>query len=163
MDEVTYETGEPAERLVEEWLIRRGYYVTPARTHRVSLDGAPLLHGEDKDLIQPDIFVIGHGRFFWAEVKQKTKPQSVRIRDQLEHGIEQRQLEHYKEVAEVSGQPVFLFVFEVSSGVLLCLNLAKETPYEPLSKIGSQTSTGAVMVNFARASFDVVEKQCDSP
>lgn len=163
MADSPYKVGEPAERLVEELLKKRGYWVTPARTHRVSLDSAPLLHGKNTSLIQPDIFAIGNSRLFWAEVKQKTSPQKVYKRNQYEHGIERRQYEHYKQVVSECGHPVYLFVYEECNDNLLFLDMTEHSPYAPLSESGAKETAGSVMVNFPRKNFTAIEFEIDLP
>ena len=148
-----YDIGEVSERLVEYYLQRKGWYTSPARTRRTALNSAPLLVRGTEALIQPDIYACKNGKAIRAEVKQKSEAHWVRKRSQKEHGVPEKQLQHYQEVASMSGHHVHLFVFELSQMKLLHLDLNEHEPYPPLSPKSSKKNTGDVLRNFSRDWF----------
>lgn len=153
MSEVQYSDGKPAELLVETVFRDAGWLITPARMHRIEHDSAPLFLGDDEKVIMPDVYAMGSGGAIWAEVKQFTEPVPTRKRSQKEHGVRSRKLADYKRTAELSGHPVWLFIFEEDTGQLLAADVDDVTKLPPINREACIAHYGEVVSFFARDEF----------
>jgi hypothetical protein len=112
--------GDKAEALVEAQVSASGWRYIADRQFR---DGrAPMIQGEDDDNIRPDFSVSKAGDSVWIEVKGKTD--SCPHNGVERHGIDLPNWQHYTRVASHTGMPCWLFVYEQSTGTLLCADLA---------------------------------------
>jgi len=112
--------GNMGELLVSRWLQSQGCGVLPGYDFSGG-DGekAPRLHFSDGGKVIPDLDVCRSGGRFWVEVKTFWAPAHNRSRGMMVHGVKARLLNEYAEVERATGTPVFVFVLEVESGVLL--------------------------------------------
>lgn len=112
--------GEKAEALVEAQVSASGWLYIADRQFRAAQ--APMIQGEDDDNIRPDFSVSKAGDSVWIEVKGKTD--SHPHDGEERHGIDLPNWEHYNRVASHTGMPCWLFIYEQSTGTLLCADLA---------------------------------------
>lgn len=115
----TFDLGDKAEALVEAQIRASGWRYVADRQFR---DGrAPMIQGEKDDNIRPDFSVSKAGESAWIEVKGKNKyhPHEGEKR----HGIDLPNWRHYNRVSSLTGVPCWLFVYERSTGTLLCQDL----------------------------------------
>lgn len=75
-------------------------------------DMPPRLQGEETAYPVPDLDIAKNGHRRWVEVKTKASADWTRITRQFEHGIPRRHYEAYQRVAEITGGPVHLCVYE---------------------------------------------------
>jgi hypothetical protein len=145
--------GRRAEALVEALVKASGWhYVEDAQ---FGDDGAPMIRGEGGDYIRPDLSVARGGQRVWIEVKGKTD--STPYEGVPRHGIDRYNWEEYNRVASVTGDECWLFVYEQSTGVLLCHNIA-ELPVADERIKGSyddEDPYGCDMVFFNKTDFNV--------
>jgi len=115
------ELGRRAEALVEAQIKSSGWHYIEDK--QFGADGAPMIRGKDGDLVRPDFSVVRGGQRVWVEVKGKTKPATYeRI---PRHGIDHYNWQEYQRVADLTDDECWLFVYEQSSGVLLCRNISE--------------------------------------
>lgn len=148
-----YEQGEPAERLVESLFRRHQWKTTPARHHRSDGSGAPMLRNDGDPIRMPDIHVAGHGVSLWAEVKQKEEIEHTRVRSQDEHGIDTPAWKDYRRLADDSGLPVWIFIFEEDTGDLLAGDVAALPTYPPIDETRCIEHYGNLMTYIPRQSL----------
>jgi hypothetical protein len=98
----------------------------------------------------PDLHVVGHGTSLWAEIKQKDRILDTRARSQEEHGIDKPNWEHYRRLANESGVPVWLFIFEEPTGALLAGDISQLTSYPPIDEEKCKQYYGNVMTFVSR-------------
>lgn len=114
-----YGLGTHGEELIEQLIIEQGWSVLPARMF--GGDGAPMLETNDYDgLILPDLWAADGDRSpKFIEVKTKSSPIEYRIKNEIRHGFESYQFDHYKRVQECTGCEVWVLLYEEDSGELL--------------------------------------------
>jgi len=110
------------EPLTEQLLLDAGWYVQNASAR--NRDSEPeLIRGQDRDLLDPDIFACRNGTSVWVEVKEFTESYYTSSRSQEEYGLRVDKTDRYQKLATVSSIPVWLFMFEVDAGVLYAGNI----------------------------------------
>ncbi len=147
-----YKLGRTGELLIAKLLQKRGWYIIPSYDYTgEDNDKAPKLQGNMNAFVIPDLDISKAGSRRWAEVKTKTEATFTRITGRLEHGIPSRHYRSYKEVQDITGCEVWLFVYETNTGDVLYGKLdeleKKKRDYE-----GRKMSYGG-MVFFPRDSF----------
>jgi hypothetical protein len=115
--------GRNGEKLIADWLRRRGWLIVPSYDYSGEDDHAPRMEGLMSAYILPDLDICRSGVRRWAEVKTKFAPTLGRISGELEHGIPLRHYDHYQTVQHESGCQVWLFVYEEQSGAFLYAEL----------------------------------------
>lgn len=148
--------GIPAERLLKRMFLQEGWNCTPAKHQRVSSDSAEIIHGEENNLRNPDLFAIGNGEAIYVEVKQFTSPVKTKARGQYEHGIRRPKFEDYKKVNRDSGIPVWIFIFEPERGKLLARHIALLSELDPISPEKCKRQYGEQMTFFPRTDLKKV-------
>jgi hypothetical protein len=146
--------GHNGELLVAKMLQDKGWFVIPSYDYSGEDNNkAPKLQGLSACYVIPDLDISKDGRRMWAEVKTKSEPTFTRITQRYEHGIPRRHYLHYLKVQEVTGCDVWLFIYEESSGEVLCgaINALSECRRE---YDGWKMSNGG-MVFFPRDAFKV--------
>lgn len=111
--------GDKAEALVEAQIRASGWRYVADRQFR---DGtAPMIQGAKDDNIRPDFSVSKAGESAWIEVKGKrySHPHDGEKR----HGVDLPNWRHYNRVSSTTGMPCWLFIYEQSTGTLLCADL----------------------------------------
>lgn len=116
MNEDDVKLGRKAEALIEKQIETSGWH--HVGDSQFGDGGAPMIRGESGDQIRPDYSVMKAGERVWIEVKGRTK--TVPYKQQPRHGIPRENWEHYNRVADSSGDPCWLFIYEQSTGVVLC-------------------------------------------
>jgi len=156
-DTETWRKGRTGEKLVAELLQRQGWYVIPSYDYSGE-DGnkAPKLQGLSKAFPVPDLDVSKKGIRRWAEVKTKAAATYTRITQRYEHGIPKRHFNAYRQVQDITGCEVWLFVLEENTGEVLCASLDELDKYKRVYD-GSKMSWGG-MVFFPRDIFRVFAK-----
>lgn len=105
------------EPLTEQLLLDAGWYVQNASAR--NRDSEPeLIRGQDRHLLDPDVFACRNGTSVWVEVKEFTESYYTSPRSQEEYGLRVDKTDRYQKLATVSSIPVWLFIFEVDAGVL---------------------------------------------
>lgn len=145
--------GKKAEALIEKQIEASGWH--HVGDSQFGAGGAPMVRGENGDQIRPDYSVMRGGERVWIEVKGKSN--SIPYEKISRHGIERENWEHYNRVADVSGDPCWLFIYEKSTGVVLCrdvddLPVADERIKE---SYGDNDPYGEDMVFFNKCDFRV--------
>jgi hypothetical protein len=147
-----YQIGNQGELKVVEMLQKRGWFVIPSYDYSGD-DGnkAPKLQGLCKNLVIPDLDISKNGSRKWAEVKTKNAATYTRITNRYEHGIPLRHFEHYRDVEQITGCEVWLFIFELDTGQVLFQKLCE---LEKSKRIydGGKMSWGG-MIFFQRDKF----------
>ena len=116
-----YQLGRTGERIVAEVLETRGWYILPCYDYSGEENNkAPRLCGISKGYVLPDLLVAKGGTARWVEVKTKSKPTFTLRTGTYEHGISLAHYEDYLKVQEITGSRVWLSVYEISTGVILC-------------------------------------------
>lgn len=116
MTDYTNSLGRKAEALIEKQIETSGWH--HVGDSQFGAGGAPMIRGESGDQIRPDYSVMKAGERVWVEVKGKSEP--VPFEHVPRHGIPRENWEHYNRVADASGDPCWLFIYEQSTGVVLC-------------------------------------------
>jgi len=96
--------GKEWEDRFAQWLIKRGWFVTPK--YLFSEEGAPLLIGESKSYAIPDIDAAKEGKRIWFECKRKKM-----MKKHFATGYAEYLHAHYRNVQSITGDPVFI-IFE---------------------------------------------------
>lgn len=163
---IDYSDGKHIEELVAECLRNDFGLTTPTRAHRPALNSAPLLSGPELDdaVVEPDILAVGHANVVWAEVKRKDDgPNPCYARGgQLEHGIEKRLWDDYVAIEKHSGTPLFLFVFEKPSGILLAGRISELARLPPHDAEACRAHYGELMSFAPREDFSPVSISSNS-
>jgi hypothetical protein len=120
VNEHSIRLGKKAEALIEEQIEVSGWH--HVGDSQFGAGGAPMIRGERDDQIRPDYSVMKRGKRVWIEVKGKTD--WIPYEKVARHGIERENWEHYNRVADMSGDPCWLFIYEKSTGVVLCKDIA---------------------------------------
>lgn len=112
--------GRLGERLVSRYLQSAGYGVLPSYDYSGEGDNkAPRLEFLEYGLVVPDLDCARAGSRVWLEVKTYERAHPNRSRGIRVHGILRRHYQHYLQVEEATGNPAWLLILEVESGVLL--------------------------------------------
>lgn len=135
-DTEEFKRGRRGEQVVSELLKACGYYIIPSYDYGgEDGDKAPKLQGAQHGYAVPDLDAAHSGRRRWVEVKTKTHAIEYRKKKELRHGIENRLLEHYREVQRITGCPVDICIYELSSGDILKASIdALGAPVQVVSK-----------------------------
>ena len=101
-----YEHGLEAEKQAIKYLQRQGYFVL----HTAGLDGKmPLAHHNNETYYPPDILAFkNRNRSLWADVKRRT-PTWFRMKDCPVVMLEERYIQNYIEIQELSGIACYVF------------------------------------------------------
>lgn len=110
-DTPEYEWGAWGERIATQWLQQQGWFVVP--THLIDNGGAPLLIGQLRSFVLPDLQVAKQGQAHWVEVKCKTAPTRYMIRNEWRTGVDLRNWNSYVRVQAESGIPGELAIVHV--------------------------------------------------
>ena len=149
--------GENSEKLIKELLKRSGWSVKELRK---ASDGgrAPILEGSQLRLV--DLQVHNSGRCTrYVEVKSKSQPIKYGIKNERRHGWEKCKHNDYQAFArEYTEDPVYVFVHERTTGVILRQRVRSLTPVQTLEDSDrlNAYNTSEPMVFFRRDEFDVV-------
>lgn len=99
-----------AERAISCWLQQRGWRVLAAYDYSgLSDDKPPRLEGTPKSLVVPDLLTARKKLCFWIEVKCKTEASYTYITGRMETGLNFRLWDHYQQVMNETGIPVWIF------------------------------------------------------
>lgn len=147
------ELGRRAEALVEAQIKASGWHYIEDK--QFGGGGAPMIRGESGDLIRPDFSVLKDGQRVWIEVKGKTQPAEHEGRTR--HGIDHYNWREYQRVADLTADECWLFVYEQSTGVLLCRNVADLPVADERIKesYADGDAYGCDMVFFNKTDFNV--------
>ena len=118
--------GREAEQQVARWLQERGWYVIPSYDYSGE-DGekAPRLQGIKAGHAVPDLDTAKSGKRVWLEVKAKASANVWRSAQPWgepntpEHGINYSNYLGYREVKRITGDEVWIAVYEQDTGALL--------------------------------------------
>jgi len=97
------------------------------------------------------------GKTVFVEVKQFAQPVSVRVRGQDEHGIREPKFYDYMQVHQMSGVPLWLLIFESSSGVLLASRIDNLSRLPPIDEEACRDEYDELMVFFPRRELEAVD------
>jgi hypothetical protein len=116
--------GRVAEQIVATFLQQRGWYIIPSYDYSGE-DGnkAPRIQGLYNGFVLPDLDIAKVGHRKWAEVKAKGRPTFTRITQTYDHGIGYRKWNHYRQIQQLTGCHVWLFIIEENSQLLLAESL----------------------------------------
>lgn len=153
MNEHSIRLGKKAEALIEKQIEVSGWH--HVGDSQFGAGGAPMLRSDGEDLIRPDYLVMKGGQRVWIEVKGKSD--SLPFEGISRHGIERRNFEDYQKVADVSGNPCWLFIYEQSTGVVLCEDVCKLPVASRRIKesYGADDPYGEAMVFFNKTDFSL--------
>lgn len=117
--------GRAAEQLVAGWLQERGWFVIPSYDYSGD-DGnkAPRLQGLKAGHAVPDLDTARDGCRRWIEVKSKGRANPRHDSywgrpEVLEHGIDLGNYLDYLEVKRITGDEVWIAIYEENTGCLL--------------------------------------------
>lgn len=123
--------GRAAEQRVAGWLQERGWYVIPSYDYAGDdKDKPPRLQGLLKGHAVPDLDTARDGHRKWVEVKSKGKAnvwhKSVPWGrpDVPEHGINHRNYLDYLKVKDITGDDVWIAIYEEDTHQLLIAEIA---------------------------------------
>jgi len=148
--------GVPAEKLVKNMLQVEGWRCLPAKHQRVDTDSAEIIEGDGDAVRNPDIFAIRQGEAIFVEVKQFRSPVKTRVRSQYEHGIRKPKFEDYKTVANDSGIPLWIFIFESEHGRLLASHISELSELKPVHPKRCMQEYGELLTYFPRTELEKV-------
>lgn len=151
-----YANGADAEQLVLNLFESHNYYTTGTQSENLFPDGAPLLSSQSDKLRVPDFHALGHGDSFWIEVKQKAEVIETIVRSQKEHGIDSPNYSDYKQIADISGVPVWVFIFEEPTGKLLAGRVNRLSELDPIDATRCRQDYGNIMTYIPRHEFEQV-------
>ncbi len=90
--------------------------------------GAPLayapLDSYRSNVVLPDLDVLRAGQRFFVEVKTKSQAVLLRSENEYRHGIEQETFDHYVHAQRQLGVPIWLFIYEQSTGKVFVRSVA---------------------------------------
>lgn len=112
-----FERGLKGEKLVAEWLKRRGFYVLPVSL--IENGGAPALEGHLKRIIASDHLVARSGETFWVEIKTYQRATFNQKRQRWEHGVPIRLWNEYIKGQEITGIPGYLYILQLNERIIL--------------------------------------------
>ena len=108
--------GRRAEDVVRDQLLGAGLYVECRRDATGPRgDLSPRMHANGAHIPVPDFRAAGAGREAHVEVKGKQWISWFEMTDQLQHGIDGRALDYYRQTQEQTGLGVLLVVVELVS------------------------------------------------
>jgi hypothetical protein len=155
--------GRDAEQRVARWLQERGWFVIPSYDYSGE-DGqkAPRLQGLKAGHAVPDLDVARDGKRKWIEVKAKGRA-NVR-RDSYwggpnipEHGVEMPNYRDYLEVKRITGDEVWIAIYEEDTGLLLVAEI------DALGKPRIGTWLGKTIANWPRRRFRLMPEWSPQP
>jgi len=149
--------GRAAEQRVAHWLQERGWFVIPSYDYSGE-DGnkAPRLQGLRAGHAVPDLDTARDGKRQWVEVKAKERANIWRSYEPWkrlntpEHGVDHSNYLDYLEVKRITGDEVWIAVYEEDTGQLLTAEI--DALGEP--RIGSWL--GKKIANWPRNRFRVM-------
>ncbi len=148
-----FQQGCTGERRVAEELQRRGWYIVPSYDYSgADGDKAPRLQGLKISYVIPDLDGAKLGERRWFEVKTKTAATFTRVSQRHEHGISRKHYESYKRVEQITGTPVWLVIYELSTDEILWCPLDR-LPTPRVSTMRKLGDPGEDMVYFPRSAF----------
>jgi hypothetical protein len=105
--------GRSGERVVAKMFQRAGWYIIPSYDYcGDEKNKAPKLMGFAASHVIPDLDISRKGTRRWVEVKTKKEATFYRKKSRYEHGINYRHYLNYLEVQLITGDPVFLCIYE---------------------------------------------------
>lgn len=153
--------GSEAEKLVEELLKNKGWGCMPAKHQRISTDSAEIINMKEDAVRNPDICAIRGGQVVFVEVKEFGGPVEVEVRDQEEHGIRKPKFYDYVKVHQMSGVPLWVFIFEKERGLLLGSQINRLSRLEPIDKKKCREEYNELVTFFPRSDFDIIKLSDD--
>ena len=123
---------EAVETLVEEVIKGYGWSIISPRA--IKKGGAPMIETPSGDDIRvPDTKANKDGVEVWVETKAKSTATLHRKTNTMNQGIDTVSWEDYLKVPRVTGDPVYLFFYEIDKGMLFrrctnCLHVHHEHP-----------------------------------
>ena len=138
-----YRLGELGVCRVKRYLQERGAFVfsTCDLSGRFG-DKAPAIEGVTQRCVLPDLDVsfAGHSRI-WAEVKTKTIASFTRVTGRLEHGIKLVHWLAYRRIQEITGNQVFLYIYQRDESMLLgsAIDELANPDFRPSSMLNTYT------------------------
>jgi hypothetical protein len=112
-----WKKGHSGEKRVGSLLQQLGWYVIPSYDYSGEDDNkAPKLQGARDSFVVPDLDIAKTGERRWAEVKTKATPSFTKVTGRLEHGIPMRHYRSYQRVQQITGNLVWLFIYEEDTG-----------------------------------------------
>jgi len=156
--------GRAAELLVARWLQERGWYVIPSYDYAGDeRDKAPRLQGLRRGHAVPDLDTACDGCRRWVEVKSKERanvwrsPQPWGRPNTPEHGIDHVNYLDYLDVKRITGDEVWIAIYEEDAGQLLMAEIG--TLGDP--RVG--TWLGKKIANWPRGRFRLLARHGDLP
>lgn len=114
--------GKVGETVIARWLRRRGFTILPVYDVPLDTNKSPRLYTAYKsgydELIAPDMLTMKGPRIQWVEAKRKTcftwreRPPNAH---KWQTGIDLRHYEHYLQVRQHTGLPLWVMFLHVSS------------------------------------------------
>lgn len=149
--------GRAAEERVTRWLQSRGWFVIPSYDYAgEDGDKAPRLQGLAAGYAVPDLDAARDGTRRWVEVKAKTRANIWRSRqpwghpDTPEHGVDHSNYLAYLEVKRITGDEVWIAIYEEDTGRLLTAEI------DALGKPRVGNWLGKPIANWPRDRFRVL-------
>lgn len=150
--------GQSIELAVMKWLVEeKSCHVIPTCDFSQPETDKPVMFTGKRKLVLPDLDVSGPLHRYWLEVKGKDAPSYTRITGREEHGLAWRMYRDYLEVERLTGNPVYLFVYEMSSGRAMCQSLAKLSQH--VRRYGSDKMDYGGMAFFPRDEFFLLDEE----
>ncbi len=149
--------GRAAELRVARWLQEHGFFIIPSYDYS-GADGnkAPRLQGLAAGHAVPDLDVSRAGVRKWVEVKSKAEANTWRSSEPWgtpftpEHGIDHSNYLDYLKVKRITGDEVWIAIYEESTGFLLVAEI------DALGKPRIGSWLGKPIANWPRDRFKVV-------
>ena len=115
--------GQIAETDIALWLMHRGGVVLPIYDIEYDTGKGPRMFLVDRSLVAPDLLVFSRGSLKWIEAKHKSVftwhwTSARKGKSEVEcwqTGIDQHHYRQYLEVEKVSGVPIWLLFFHITS------------------------------------------------
>lgn len=121
-----YQFGLIGEKEIVQILQSHGAYVIPQYNYAEEDDfKGPRMHGQDSELILPDLDVCKNKTRIWVEVKTKSDMSLHRVSGDYVHGFNKKHYEHYLKVENESGNEVWVIFIERMRGEHRCGKLSE--------------------------------------
>lgn len=109
---LNFEAGRPAERMLKEMLVSKGFCVIPIYDFTIGDDAwkkGPRIYTKNKELVSPDMLAMKGADAVFIEAKQKSVFTLYRKNQEWQTGIDTRHFLDYYRLAQLVDFPIWVF------------------------------------------------------